>query len=124
MSDLLIRGMEMPMGGYRTLEIAFDADGHPMALADGGDVFDVIPVPPHGRLGDLDKLDAQIEVLIERHLHGYTKSTWDFVCELRDILRRNPTILPASQPIDEDFCGEEYAEAKGFDNASAEDSMT
>lgn len=51
---LYIPGLEMPSGGYRTVEITFDADGYPMALADGGDVFDVIPVPPHGRLGDLD----------------------------------------------------------------------
>lgn len=56
-----------------------------------------VPVPPHGRLGDLDKQDAQIEALIERHLHGYTKSTWDFVCELRDILKRNHTIIPAEE---------------------------
>ena len=54
-----------------------------------------VPVQPHGRLIDADKQDAQIEALIERHLHGYTKSTWDFVCELRDILKRNRTIIPA-----------------------------
>lgn len=57
----------------------------------------LVPVPPHGRLIDADKQDAQIEALIERHLHGYTKSTWDFVCELRDILKRNRTIIPAEE---------------------------
>lgn len=56
-----------------------------------------VPVPPHGRLIDGDKQDVQIEALIERHLHGYTKSTWDFVCELRDILKRNRTVIPADQ---------------------------
>lgn len=56
MAGILIKGMEMPKGGYRTVEIAFDADGHPMALADGGDVFDVIPVPPHGDLVDRDEI--------------------------------------------------------------------
>ena len=55
----------------------------------------ILFIPPHGRLIDADKQDAQIEALIERHLHGYTKSTWDFVCELRDILKRNRTIIPA-----------------------------
>lgn len=54
-------------------------------------------VPPHGRLIDADKQDAQIEALIERHLHGYTKSTWDFVCKLRDILKRNPTVITAEE---------------------------
>ena len=52
---------------------------------------------PHGRLIDADAQDAQIEALIERHLHGYTKSTWDFVCELRDILKRNRTVIPAEE---------------------------
>lgn len=51
---IYIKDFKMPEGGYRTIEIAYDADGHPMALADGGDVFDVIPVPPHGRLKDTD----------------------------------------------------------------------
>lgn len=59
--------------------------------------YKAVPVPPHGRLIDADKQDAQIETLIERHLHGYTKSTWDFVCELRDILKRNSTIIPAEE---------------------------
>ena len=57
----------------------------------------LIPVPDHGRLIDADKQEMQIEALIERHLHGYTKSTWDFVCELRDILKRAPTIIPADK---------------------------
>ena len=42
--------------------------------------YTAVPVPPHGRLGDLDIQDVQIEALIERHLHGYTKSTEVLVC--------------------------------------------
>ena len=61
------------------------------------DFCPLVPVPPHGRLIDADVQDAQIEALIERHLHGYTKSTWDFICELRDILKRNSTIIPAEE---------------------------
>lgn len=60
-----------------------------------------VPVPEHGRLGDLDKQDVQIEALIERHLHGYTKSTWDFICELRDILKHNPTVIPKESAEEE-----------------------
>ncbi len=80
--DILINGLEMPKGGYRTVEIAFDADGHPMALADGGDVFDVIPVPPHGRLIDADALirDNGIKEIPEYY---------EVVCAA-------PTIIPAS----------------------------
>lgn len=40
---IYIKDFKMPEGGYRTIEIGYDADGHPMALVDGGDVFDVIP---------------------------------------------------------------------------------
>lgn len=53
---IYIKDFKMPEGGYRTIEIAYDADGHPMALADGGDVFDVIPITAHGRLIDADAL--------------------------------------------------------------------
>ena len=65
------------------------------------DFCPLIPVPQHGRLGDLDKQDVQIEALIERHLHGYTKSTWDFICELRDILKHNPTVIPKESAEEE-----------------------
>ena len=54
--SIYIPGMEMPKFGHRTVEIGFDADGYPMAITEGWDVFDVIPVPEHGRLGDLDEL--------------------------------------------------------------------
>ena len=40
---IYIPGMELPECGYRTIEICYDADGYPMALADGGEAFDVIP---------------------------------------------------------------------------------
>lgn len=58
MADLLIRGMEMPDNRYRTVEITFDQDGNPMALADGGDAYAVIPVPDHGPLIDAYELRA------------------------------------------------------------------
>lgn len=96
MSDILIKGMEMPKG--REIYLRIDEKGE--VYVNGSyptELHTAIELPPHGRLGDLDKQDAQIEALIERHLHGYTKSTWDFVCELRDILKRNSTIIPAEE---------------------------
>ena len=84
--------MEMPTKGYRLILI--NADG--TAQSTDGETT-AVPVSPHGRLIDADKQDVQIDALIERHLHGYTKSTWDFVCELRDILKRNSTIIPAEE---------------------------
>lgn len=108
--SFLIRGMEMPKG-KDVLTVAITADGEVYSIGfdntiEGGiflshpstyPIQAVLVPTPHGRLIDADKQDAQIEALIERHLHGYTKSTWDFVCELRDILKRNPTIIPAEE---------------------------
>lgn len=91
--------MEMP-----TAPVLFctHPDGKVFADLEGGwREYKAIPVPPHGRLGDLDKQDVQIEALIERHLHGYTKSTWDFICELRDILKHNPTVIPKESAEEE-----------------------
>lgn len=106
MSGIYIKGMEMPTKCQECLLAKLSPTGESL-ICDGTlsrvswdeRPFDcpLVPVPPHGRLVDEDVQDAQIEALIERHLHGYTKSTWDFVCELRDILKRNHTIIPADK---------------------------
>ena len=103
--DILIKGLEMPKGGYRTVEIAFDADGHPMALADGGDVFDVIPVPPHGRLGDLNLLAERLEDLRKTTAkenpptdnHGFNNGIMCGIgAAINEVRYYTPTIIPAS----------------------------
>lgn len=97
---IYIPNMEMPKDGQMlvifpdgTAYVCFNGMRERLAQAEA------VSVQPHGRLGDLDKQDKQIEALIERHLHGYTKSTWDFVCQLRDILKRNRTIIPAELSV-------------------------
>ena len=95
--SILINGMEMPTEDEEII-IRIDSSGTVMTeYALPISWAKAVPVPAHGRLIDADKQDAQIEALIERHLHGYTKSTWDFVCELRDILKRNSTVIPAEE---------------------------
>jgi len=109
---LYIQNMEMPKEGQMliifpdgTAYVCFNGMRERLAQAEA------VSVQPHGKLGDLDKQDKQIEALIERHLHGYTKSTWDFVCQLRDILKRNRTIIPedrigdANQMVNNDYAG-------------------
>lgn len=93
---IYLPNMEMPKGGYRTVEIAFDADGHPMALADGGDVFDVIPVPPHGRTIDAAALWVAINKICDRRDAGIIS---DLTCvqQLLSAVRHAPTIIPAEQ---------------------------
>ena len=92
---IYIKGMEMPTYEQGDLVLRVRWDGIVDKDYSGNTVATAVPVPPHGRLIDADAQDVQIEALIERHLHGYTKSTWDFVCELRDILKRNRTIIQA-----------------------------
>ena len=119
--SILIKGMEMPTNcaacriGYRDIGWDNEDNEHEIVfcpiIQQGSLIADanverhplcpLVPVPPHGRLGDLDKQDVQIEALIERHLHGYTKSTWDFICELRDILKHNPTVIPKESAEEE-----------------------
>ena len=97
---IYIKNIPMPKDGEHPIWISLHSDGTVEYNANKGDGWQIttsFPVPPHGRVIDADKQDAQIEALIERHLHGYTKSTWDFVCELRGIISGAPTIIPAEE---------------------------
>lgn len=51
MNGIYIKGISMPNGGTLKIEIGYDADGHPMALTENHDVFDVVPIA--GRQGAL-----------------------------------------------------------------------
>lgn len=97
MAGVYIPGMEMPKScDYcHVWDCPYDEciDGY--TKHDRPRSCPLVPVPPHGKLGDLDALKETIEDLIEKHLHGYTKSTWDFVCELRSIISDAPTIITA-----------------------------
>lgn len=68
MSDILIHGMEMPkdIEPGLVIEFADGIDGKRYArlwhYRHGGltEWLEAIPVPPHGRLGDLDELEAEM----------------------------------------------------------------
>ena len=59
----------------------------------------LVPVPPHGRLVDLDEIDEKHDKLSRDFCHGYFKSTWDFVCAARKIFYDAPTIIPADRKV-------------------------
>ena len=42
MNGIYIKGISMPNGGTLKIEIGYDANGHPMALIENHDVFDVV----------------------------------------------------------------------------------
>lgn len=75
MSDLLIRGMELPseINPDSYIELGYGIDGKSYArlynFHFGGltEWCEIIPVPPHGRLGDLDALIALLERQIKNH---------------------------------------------------------
>ena len=82
MSDLLIRGMEMP----KTMSVLAVFPNGYVAVYDNKDTFigeaKAVPVPPHGRLGDLDALAAQCD-----------DPYW---CVWLSDIEAAPTIIPAS----------------------------
>lgn len=79
----------------------------------------LVPVPPHGRLGDLDALYEVVKKRSRNWAGGWS----DIECVLTgNDIKNAPTIIPADGNtemkygnIDTDFWGEEYAEAKGLD---------
>lgn len=104
--SIYIKGMEMPSFGNETI----------IRIQSGGGILDqyghylnceAVPVPAHGRLGDLDALIAVYERQIERHKEqaekaamkgtGYTNDMY-IIDRNRDIisaLKAAPTIIPA-----------------------------
>lgn len=87
MSSILIKGMEMPKH-YMKMEFGYDANGTPQVIV-GEEVYDVIHVPPHGRLGDLDALMKQVE-------HD-TPLSEVYEKTMRRYLNNAPTIIEAEE---------------------------
>lgn len=68
---LYITGMEMPKSGTYEVSIDTSADKTIMSVCARGEggiggviccgVYEIIPVPPHGRLGDLDELEKRFK---------------------------------------------------------------
>ena len=100
MNGIYIKDISMPKGGTLKIEIGFDADGHPMALTEDHNVFDVIPVHNHGRLVDSSYIETENERLFDfaaateesaEHEYAYAYSV------VANILANAPTIIPANK---------------------------
>jgi len=64
----------------------------------------LVPLPAgHGRLGDLDKINASLEAMIEiEHNHNAAPYSWAHAyTEMQGILDDAPTIVPAEGGTDE-----------------------
>lgn len=103
MSDLLIKNMEMPKPGQIVL-VEIDENGDVFAAYDGGRTkltqYKAVPVPPHGRLGDLDELAKQIEHDRYHHTHTDGLAVRHHIAEYGHFLKKiadTPTIIPAEE---------------------------
>lgn len=94
MGDILIHGMEMPSMGYR--EIRIHPNGTVTERLDRCEVTvgKAVPVPPHGRLGDLDTL--KVKAIERSEKCGVLVNVLDNVITAYDI-ETAPTIIPASE---------------------------
>ena len=96
MADILIRGMEMP-----SIELEWriirDQDGKWYAIdvnaeTTDGEWHEIVPVPEHGRLGDLDKLEDGLRNMA-KYQSGDRQQGILGCCET---IRMTPTVIPAS----------------------------
>jgi len=94
-SDLLIRGLEMPKIG---MVVNIYADGRVTNHFDefGKTIGKADPVPPHGRLGDLDELWVEINTICDRRDAGIIS---DLTClqQILSAIRHIPTIVQAEE---------------------------
>ena len=90
-----IKGMEMPKDGVYWCEIGV-ADDIAMITIHGEDrkSFPLVPVPPHGRLGDLDEIERYKERLVVDA--DKIKKGIRYVVDTKYI-KEAPTIIPAEE---------------------------
>ena len=118
MSDILIKGMEMPKSCYACMFFAQtdywnkedEADILSHCKRTGEKTWEsvngylpncpLVPVPPHGRLGDLDELSKKIEHDRYNHTHTDGLAIRHHVAEYGHFLKEisdTPTIIPSTK---------------------------
>lgn len=96
---IYIKGMEMPTDDMKNIMIL--ADGRVFQFSGYGNpkpLGTAVPVPPHGRLGDLDELSKKIEHDRYNHTHTDGLAARHHVAEYGHFLKvisDVPTIIPA-----------------------------
>ena len=93
-----IKGMEMPTAeqGIRTINIY--ADGVVTNYAEEA-IGKAVPVPPHGRLGDLDELEKTFREDADAEWNRFAcPVNWaDAFDDVADMIADAPTIIPAEE---------------------------
>lgn len=89
MSGIYIPGAKIPDGDYVRV-LMLHKDG---TCVDGiGNVFKVVPVPPHGRSIDADTLTTSMAIPLDGKPYQYVHI---------DNIKAAPTIIPAEPPEEE-----------------------
>lgn len=95
-----IKGMEMPKD--RGVYIAIDIDGQvytkPLGALEWQHLEQkAVPVPPHGRLGDLDELYASLKKWLIQNRHSMTEATRVWIRGVLEGIAAAPTIIQAEE---------------------------
>ena len=94
MSGIYIKDISMPNGGTLKIEIGYDADGYPMAICDNKNVYDVIPVPPHGDLIDKKTVSENLASVLNKKNPPFSYPNWnDAICAMLTA----PAIIPTDK---------------------------
>ena len=102
--SILIEGMEMPKAQFQKSSTLYHEEGTIFVYPDGKaraellvdynerKYYPIIPVhEPHGRLGDLDKLNEEVRLLIKENMFSH-----DDARDLLETIADAPTVIPAS----------------------------
>lgn len=95
-----IKGMEMPEDGVYFCEVAvIDGVGATITFhTEERQVFRLIEIPPHGRLGDLDRLEQMFVDIDNAPYSGFDGTEPFYSAEdAAQIIRLAPTVIPASK---------------------------
>ena len=94
--SILIKGMEMPKDGDKVYMITF-SDGKACASDKPFEWHEVVPVPPHGRLGDLDELHAHLTEWYLQNRSGLYPTEAMYIRAMLAGIADAPTIIPAEE---------------------------
>ena len=94
--SLLIEGMEMLTDDMKNIMIL--ADGRVFQFSGYGNpkpLGTAVPVPPHGRLGDLDELYASIKEWLIQNRHNMTEATRVWIRGVLEGIAAAPIVIQA-----------------------------
>lgn len=90
--SVLIKGMETPIFEHQSWDIRHGADGKWYVV--DGEWYEIVPIPPHGRLIDADKLKADNP----RHMNVDVPYVSEVTVE--EIIDNAPTVIEADELVE------------------------